>query len=253
MAAIELPSDLFSAELNVSFLPMVDGKLLQGDPLALLQSGRYAKVPFIAGSCEDEGTMFAFSTLNVTTNAEFLKYIKEYYFRNISDTQLAALVNAYPDDVTQGSPFNTGTANALTPEFKRFAALQGDRVFQAPRRFLLEIASKTQPAYSYRYMRGSSRPILGAAHGTDVAEFFGMGNQTDFIAVDAIIYFTRKCNPNAPRDSISLLRDITWEKWSSCEDKPPLLTFVDPVPSMTITSDTYRSEAIKLVTELSMK
>jgi len=118
-------------------------------------------------------------------------------------------------------------------------------------------------------MRGSSRPILGAAHGTDVAEFFGMGNQTDFIAVDAIsksagflkaallkklaVYFTRKCNPNAPRNSISLLRDITWEKWSSCEDKPPLLTFVDPVPSMTITSDTYRSEAIKLVIELSMK
>jgi len=44
MAAIELPSDLFSAELNVSFPPMVDGKLLQGDPLALLQSGKYAKV-----------------------------------------------------------------------------------------------------------------------------------------------------------------------------------------------------------------
>jgi len=161
-------------------------------------------------------------------------------------------------------------------------------VFQAPRRFLLEIASKTQPAYSYRepalinpcyafklltlqsgYMRGSSRPILGVAHATDIVEFFGMGNQTDFIAVDAIsksagflkaallkklaVYFTHKCNPNAPRDSISLLRDIAWEKWSSCEDKPPLLTFVDPVPSMTITSDTYRSEAIKLVIALSMK
>ena len=67
------------------------------------------------------------------------------------------------------------------------------------------------------------------------------------------VYFAHKRNPNAPRDSISLLRNITWEKWSSCENKPPLLTFVDPVPSMTITSDTYRSEAIKLVIELSMK
>ena len=90
------------------------------------------------------------------------------------------------------------------PEFKRFAALQGDKNFQAPRRFLLEIASKTQPAYSYRelvviscyarklltsqsgYMRGASRPIFGAAHGTDILEFLGLGNQTDFIAVDAI-------------------------------------------------------------------
>ena len=44
MAAIGLPSDLFSSPLNVSFLPMIDGKLLQSDPLTLLQSGKYAKV-----------------------------------------------------------------------------------------------------------------------------------------------------------------------------------------------------------------
>ena len=52
--------------------PMVDGKLFQSNPLALVQSGKYAKVlhtdifylkasyvsqvPFIAGACEDEGT-----------------------------------------------------------------------------------------------------------------------------------------------------------------------------------------------------
>jgi len=67
------------------------------------------------------------------------------------------------------------------------------------------------------------------------------------------VYFAHKNNPNAPKDSISLLRNITWKKWSSSEEKPPLLTFVDPVPSMTITSDTYRSEAMKLVIELSLK
>ncbi len=76
--------------------------------------------------------------------------------------------------------------------------------FQAPRRFLLEIASKTQPAYSYRelviisfyprksltlqsgYMRVGSEPVLGAAHAFDIPEFFGMMNRTDFIAVDSI-------------------------------------------------------------------
>ena len=77
-------------------------------------------------------------------------------------------------------------------------------IFQAPRRFLLEIASKTQPAYSYRelviisfhahklltlqsgYMRVGSEPVLGAAHAFDIPEFFGMKNRTDFIAVDSI-------------------------------------------------------------------
>ena len=105
--------------------------------------------------------------------------------------------------------------------------------------------------------------------------------------ISSAVYFAHKGNPNAPRDSISLLRDITWEKWSSSEESPPLLTFVDPVPSMTITSDTslsicllrdvwekwsscelksqdpipsmtitsdtYRSEEMKLIIELSKK
>jgi len=105
--------------------------------------------------------------------------------------------------------------------------------------------------------------------------------------LNSTVYFAHKGNPNAPRDSISLLRDITWEKWSSNEENPPLLTFVDPsmtitsdtslsicplrdtlgkwsscqcevkpqdpVPSVTITSDTYRSGAMKLVIELSKK
>jgi len=102
-------------------------------------------------------------------------------------------------------PYNANPCNFyFSPEFKRFAALQGDRIFQAPRRFLLEIASKTQPAYSYRelviiscyarkllilqsgYMRGASTPVLGAAHGTDIPYFFGMGKQTDSIAIDSI-------------------------------------------------------------------
>ena len=36
------------------------------------------------------------------------------------------------------------------------------------------------------YMRGASRPVLGAAHGTDMLDFLGLSSQTDFIAVDSI-------------------------------------------------------------------
>jgi len=250
MAAINLfPLTLGSSDMLT--FPMVDGKFFQDNPLALVQSGKYAKVPIIAGDCEDEGTLFVFDTLNARTNADFLAYIKKYDFQSNTDAELEAVANAYPDDVTQGSPFNTGTANALTPQFKRFAALQGDLFFQAPRRFFLRIASKTQPTYSYRYMRVGSQPVLGAAHGMDVPYFFGFGNQNDFMAVDSIIYFTHNCDPNAPtKNSISLLRNITWDKWSSSEENPPLLTFTDPPPSVTITSDTYRSEAINLLIRL---
>lgn len=51
----------------------------------------------------------------------------------------------YPSDVTQGSPFDTGILNAITLQFKRIAALLGDSVFQAPRRWFLQNALKSNP------------------------------------------------------------------------------------------------------------
>ena len=54
------------------------------------------------------------------------------------DEQLDQLLSAYPRDVTQGSPFDTGILNAISPQFNRIAAIIGDGVFQAPRRWLLQ-------------------------------------------------------------------------------------------------------------------
>ena len=54
------------------------------------------------------------------------------------------LLTLYPQDVTQGSPYDTGTENALTPEFKRLASILGDFAFQAPRRFFLNAVSDKQ-------------------------------------------------------------------------------------------------------------
>ena len=59
------------------------------------------------------------------------------------------LLTLYPQDVTQGSPYDTGTQNALTPEFKRIASILGDVVFQAPRRFFLNNVSGKQKTWSY--------------------------------------------------------------------------------------------------------
>jgi len=42
-AAIDLASNMFSYQ-GTPWWPVVDGKLFQSDPLALLQSGKYAKV-----------------------------------------------------------------------------------------------------------------------------------------------------------------------------------------------------------------
>ena len=62
---------------------------------------------------------------------------------------MGELLTLYPQDVTQGSPYDTGTENALTPEFKRLASILGDFAFQAPRRFFLNAVSDKQNTWSY--------------------------------------------------------------------------------------------------------
>ncbi|CAA7262234.1 unnamed protein product [Cyclocybe aegerita] len=249
MKAINRTPNLFSFQsVRIAWQPMVDGKTIVRDPQISLQLGKFAKIPTIAGTSEDEGTIFSLSTTNLTTNTQFLDYAKSNFFPRISDSDLKALETLYPDDITQGSPFNTGTENAITPQFKRLSSLQGDLVFQSPRRTFSQIASKTQPVYGYRFKRAGPAP-LGSLHGGDLTEW--IGNTAGLIGADAIIYFTRTGNPNAPKNSISLLKDAKWPLYDSSVQNPPLFTFVDPLPSVNITFDTDRIEPMKLISKLS--
>jgi acetylcholinesterase len=72
-----------------------------------------------------------------------------FWLPNGTDEELQQLTTLYPEDPSQGSPYDTGDLNALSPQFKRIASYQGDIVFQAPRRVLLNETSQSQPAWSY--------------------------------------------------------------------------------------------------------
>lgn len=54
--------------------------------------------------------------------------MKEFYLPTGTTAQIAQAEVLYPQDPAAGSPFDTGALNALTPEFKRLAAVQGDLV-----------------------------------------------------------------------------------------------------------------------------
>ncbi|KDR73256.1 hypothetical protein GALMADRAFT_1341677 [Galerina marginata CBS 339.88] len=242
-AAVNLSPSLFSfMSLILAWRPTIDGQFLVRNAQDSIQKGLYAKVPLITGDCDDEGT----------TNAQYLAYMKSNYFPKISPTQLAALAEAYPDDVTQGSPFNTGTANAITPQFKRISAIQGDLAFQAPRRFFIQTASKTQKIFAFLFKRGKATAVLGSFHSTDIPEFYGTGDAPDFIGTDALVNFVNTGNPNLPKNPMSLLSKIDWPVWTNSAN-PPLLTFLDPAPNVTITFDTYRADAMNLLTKLSLE
>jgi hypothetical protein len=83
-------------------------------------------------------------------NAGTEAFIVQNYFPSANNTVIQQIASAYPDNVIDGSPFDTGFLNAVTPEFKRLAAFQGDVAFHAPRRFFLEQRANKQPIFSFR-------------------------------------------------------------------------------------------------------
>ncbi|KAF8987035.1 Alpha/Beta hydrolase protein [Cyathus striatus] len=150
LAAVNESPGLFSFQsLNLAYQPSIDGNFITRNPVSSVKKGLYARVPIISGDTDDEGTLFSLSNLNITTDTELRNYISSVYLPGITDAQLDQILIAYPANDTLGSPFDTGSANALGPQFKRLAAFQGDFEFQAPRRLFMQAAANTQPTYGF--------------------------------------------------------------------------------------------------------
>ncbi|KAI0056007.1 carotenoid ester lipase precursor [Artomyces pyxidatus] len=240
-AAINASPSIFSYDsLVLAWGPGADGDFLKDDPQQLVLQGSVSSVPFVTGDCDDEGTLFSLSNANITTDAEVESYLSEFYIRNLPNpSAIEKLLKLYPSDPTQGSPFDTGLQDAITPQFKRLAAIQGDIVFQAPRRFFLEQRSHKQPTWSYLYKRGKNNTVLGAYHGTDIQSVYHGADLGDYF-----IRFVTTLNPNGKTG-------IPWPKYTT--SSPQLLTLLDGSTPLVITNDTYRAAGFKYLTQLSLE
>lgn len=110
-----------------------------------------ASVPLITGNMRDEGTPFSLlAQLETLTDDDFANYFKDLWWPKASDAEMATLMELYPSDITQGSPFDTGVLNAVTPNYKRLAAVVGDYSFQAQRRnWLAHYNTSEQTVWNY--------------------------------------------------------------------------------------------------------
>ncbi|KAH7915897.1 Alpha/Beta hydrolase protein [Hygrophoropsis aurantiaca] len=242
--------------LNGSWHPLVDGIILKQTIRQSLAQGKYAKVPVIAGDVDDEGTLFSLYSFNVTTNEEFLDYISSVFLVGATEDEMTQLGQLYPDDPAQGSPYDTGSNDTLTPEFKRISAFQGDFYFQAPRRYALSILSKTQDAWSYLWKRNKYVPGIGSFHESDLQEYYNLTGTPDFVGTDALINFAYTLNPNVPASGYpagaasSLLADMNWPQYQLSGSNPAqLLTFEDP-NVLTLSQDNFRSDAINFLNQI---
>ncbi|OAX31729.1 hypothetical protein K503DRAFT_703260, partial [Rhizopogon vinicolor AM-OR11-026] len=141
-------------------------------------------------------------------------------------------------DPTQGSPYDTGTLNELSPQFKRMASFQGDAIFHAPRRFFLQQRSGSQNTWAFLNQRLKSVPVLGSFHASDLLNVYTGNDLASYL-----VRFVTNLDPNGSGT-------LAWPKWTT--SSPNLLTFLDGLITQQITQDTYRAEAIAFMINVNL-
>ena len=201
--------------MALSYLPRPDGKTLTQSPDILAQNGQFAKVPFIIGDQEDEGTLFSLVQSNISTTAQLVTYLKTVFFHDASLATVQSLVDVYPDNPAAGSPYNTGILNNIYPQFKRLASILGDLVFTLTRRIFLKLATQAHPSvpsWSYLASYEYGTPVLGTFHASDILTAYGITPGFPSSSIQAFyISFFNTMDPNNGTKGIGL---INWPQWS---------------------------------------
>ncbi|EPS43655.1 hypothetical protein H072_2358 [Dactylellina haptotyla CBS 200.50] len=237
-ATNSVPSLLSYSSIALSYLPRPDGVVLTDSPEHLALSGRFAKVPFIIGDQEDEGTIFALFQSTIQTIPQLVDYIKTYFFNGATTAQVQALVATYPDVTTDGSPFRTGIFYNWYPQYKRLAAILGDLTFTLTRRSFLDVATAinpTVPTWSYLSSYDYGTPVLGTFHGSDLLQvFFGvLPNYASVTFRSYYLNFVYNLDPNTG----TLVAN--WPRWSAAKKLLNMYPLYQTLITDDFRSDTY--------------
>jgi triacylglycerol lipase len=238
-ATSSVPAMLGYQSLALAYLPRPDGVVLPESPDQAALKNQVAKVPYITGSQEDEGTLFALFQSNITTEDLLLDYISTVFFPNASTDVLEEFVLLYADTSKNGAPFRTGQWWNIYPEYKRLAAIIGDHEFSLSRRIFLEASASLSPdvpTWSYMSSYDHGTPVLGTFHGSDLLQvFFGILPNYAADAFQAYyISFVNSLDPNEGNEG----RYRHWPRWG---DSHRLLNMY--ADHSELISDDFRGEA----------
>ncbi|KAF2816932.1 putative extracellular lipase [Mytilinidion resinicola] len=240
-AANSVPGILSYNSVSLSYLPRPDGSALTASPETLIAAGKYAKVPFIVGDQEDEGTIFALFQSNISTTAQLETYLSTIFFADASPAQIAALVATYPDDAAAGSPFRTGALWNWYPQFKRLAAILGDLTFTLSRRTFLTSAAAVNPgvpSWSYLASYDYGTAVLGTFHASDLLQVF-YGILPNYASASIHSYYFSFVHHLDPNEGSGVAE---WPQWAEGQQ---LMNFY--ATEATLLKDDFRSESFAVI------
>ncbi|KZT41184.1 esterase 1 [Sistotremastrum suecicum HHB10207 ss-3] len=163
------------------FVPVIDGEggLIPDYPSTLQSQGRFSRIPFIAGTNLDEGTVFTDQSVNSASeiaDALLRAETPSSFPPSQGQSTVNRILQLYPDIPSLGSPFGTGNDTfGLSSQYKRAAALNGDLNFQALRRAWIQ-AGASHGIRAYGYLFTDPQPnsgALGVSHTKEIPYVFG--------------------------------------------------------------------------------
>ncbi|KAK0460689.1 triacylglycerol lipase [Desarmillaria tabescens] len=239
---------------QLPFDPTLDGVsgLLPGLPSELFPRGQFARLPFIAGTNLDEGTLFCPMELNYTNDL-----LRENLNANFSPTAVPSNVlndflALYPDDPAAGSPYNTGNETfGLSPLYKKCAALTGDLMFESQRRHWIQTASEAGvKAFGYRFTQplSATPAYLGVYHGSEIPFVYGtLGSLNEMASANTLSvmmmgYWISFATSLEPNDGLGSERPL-WPQYTPSQ-QVLLQLYGD---NITVIHDDYNKEKIDFI------
>lgn len=214
-AANSLSTEFKYSGANLPYVPRPDSSdsFFPVSPDTAITSGIFAKVAVLSGDTEDEGTVFASTQLNITTNRDLIDYLIPYFSGGEQYTK--ALIGKYPDDKgISGSPYGTGKAGNIYGQYKRLASILGDIVLIFQRRFHLQNVCSQVSCWSYIYAGLHKSVPLGSFHGSDARQAVSIIGRTSVPGETQQRYaiaFINELDPNGLGISDPLIK---WPKYT---------------------------------------
>ncbi|KAI0174621.1 Alpha/Beta hydrolase protein [Pestalotiopsis sp. NC0098] len=260
-------SELFEALKPFVLTPVLDGDFLRRLPSESYAKDLIANVAILVGSNTDEGTATFFGPRGqLYTDADVRSFVSGMGAGPDNET-VSRLMELYPNDPVHGCPFGTGneTFEQWGDQYKRGAALVGDSVIIAGRRFTTRYHAtlprqQRQAVYSYRFdqspwngieeLVATEAPVY-ATHFAEVCFVFNMvpsasQNNTNWIGPypeyyqlsnrmsRAWISFVHDLDPNYPGSEV---------EWPDYQDGQQNLVF--NIDGDYVQDDTWRAEQLE--------
>ncbi|KAJ7766334.1 Alpha/Beta hydrolase protein [Mycena maculata] len=206
--------------------PVIDGPggLIPDLPSVLLRSGKFARLPFMAGTNLGEGTLFTPDTTNSTQEIQvsLISGASPSISPATLNRSILTLLELYPDIPALGSPFGTGNDTfGLSPQYKRAAAIDTYLNFLSQRRLWIETAANAGvPTFGYLFTQPQTdmAPEFGVSHGSEITFVYGAPNDTSpssillsRIMTDYWVSFATSLTPN---DGLGVVPRPEWTQFT---------------------------------------